>query len=250
MGVGMMAVKISREDGRKFDLIGDPAKYVRHLQQRRATEITAEKIACLLARKSIPGQEITVWTEDGCEAVEIGQSGFWTTISVTPEKKPILNSAGKMNIWQQSDENLRKKYDVENMEEDGFVRPKGGPQRFIRVDEDIALMKPWGKNGELVPQFICAGGWLNITDISNVYGIGAKEFEKTYRPYGISDGFKTINRCLRGVFDLHLYEDEDGFAVTMVDITNADLTEYAFGEDRTAAEQFYTLICKAQISMM
>ena len=46
---------------------------------------------------------------------------------------------------------------------------------------NLLVYVPWGENGKLIPQYIEAGGFLNITNLSDIYGVAEKEFKSTYR---------------------------------------------------------------------
>ena len=59
---------------------------------------------------------------------------------------------------------------------DGSVyKPKGGPQIFVPIVMDV-ILEQWG--GEMK---IEAGGWLNITNPDDIYGISERDFYDTYR---------------------------------------------------------------------
>jgi hypothetical protein len=83
-----------------------------------------------------------------------------------------------------SDETLHKKYNVPENFEGGFVPPKGSDQYFMQVQDGVTIQVPWGENGSLIPQTIKAGGYLNITDMDDVYGIAEEEFNETYEVKG------------------------------------------------------------------
>lgn len=80
---------------------------------------------------------------------------------------------------------LAKKYvadtSVKAAGKDVFYRPAGGVQTFMQVKEDIAVMVPWGENGADIPLTIDAGGYLNVTNPDDIYGIAETEFNETYR---------------------------------------------------------------------
>ena len=178
--------RIVHVNGKEYRTIPDNEmyRYIYELEKCNAQQVDAEKSGCLLVRPAVEGEEIHVWTETGTEAVEIGKEGMYVTMAVDPNGSPILNAAGKLNIWQQGEENLYKKYDMENSQslfvKHRFMKPKGGIQHFVQVNENIAIMQPWGENGAMVPQTIDAGGYLNVSDMDDVYGIGEAEFKKTY----------------------------------------------------------------------
>ena len=196
------------ENGKEYEYVfGDRLNdYIDELRAYDAKEVDAEKSGCLIARPAIPGEDIVVYTETGVEAHEVGQEGKWVTQAVDLDGNPVLNAAGQPNIWQQSEENLRKKYDVDHIQENGFVKPKGGVQHFIQTDRNIAVMVPWGENGSLIPQTIDKGGYLNITNMGDVYGIGEAEFGKLYTEKSdiqIPKGFELFT-------DKSMARDEDG----------------------------------------
>lgn len=161
----------------------EPEDYVNSLKANNAKQVVAEKTACVIARKGVSGEEIPVYTANGnLEATEVCGENKWIVTRADLDGNPVIDDYGHRNTWQISDETFKKKYDVEHMTENGFVKPNGGKQDFIQVDKDIAVMVPWGENRKLIPQTIDAGGYLNITNMPKTYGIAAAEFEDTYRP--------------------------------------------------------------------
>lgn len=53
--------------------------------------------------------------------------------------------------------------------------PKKVVQMFIKVDENISFIAPWGEKMNIEK-----GGYLNITDKNDIYGVQEKEFKETY----------------------------------------------------------------------
>lgn len=148
-----------------------------------ATLIKAEKAGCVFARKAdAKGEYITVYTSNGNEEVkrEFAPAGSWLLTRATLDGEVVLNAAGKPNSWVPDAGVFAKKYDVANMCDDGFTKPKGGVQTFVRVTDDITIIVPWGKDGELIPQYLEAGSVLNITTPYDIYGIAEIEFSETY----------------------------------------------------------------------
>lgn len=164
----------------------EPSSFVSRLRSGNAREVSARKSACVLVRPSVPGQVIASYTSNGNLELETAElEGKFVLTRCDQEGRPVIDAYGHMNSWQVDRETLEKKYETENMRSpDGFVRPRGGVQRFIRSDEDIMILVPWGKDGALVEQTIDAGGWLNITDPDNIYGIADIEFRETYAVCG------------------------------------------------------------------
>lgn len=59
---------------------------------------------------------------------------------------------------------------------DGWYKPTGGVQKFLELTEDTTFICSWGEE-----QHIKAGGFVNVTDLSDIYGIARDEFFDTYK---------------------------------------------------------------------
>ena len=171
---------IERND-KRYRLV-DVKAYVLALLEGGARSFPARKSECVLARPAVEGEEILTYTQNGrLEAPETGQAGCWHLTRCDGEGRPRVDTFGHTNCWQVDDATFRKKYDWEQMRpSDGFTRPRGGVQRFVRVSQDIAFPKPWGENGSDVHQTLDAGGYLNVTDPEDVYGVAEEEFLALY----------------------------------------------------------------------
>ena len=94
-----------------------------------------------------------------------------------------------------------------NDAESGIASPKSVPQKFVQIDRDVVIYKPWGEDGELVPQVIRAGGYLNVTNRDDVYGIAKEEFEETYSSRNASTAEKTCDAIDSAVKDIGKRQD-------------------------------------------
>lgn len=154
---------------------------------------TSNKTEIVLAKKSgyimveavMEHREVEVWTKDGnLETIEHAYAGDLVATSCDKAGKSVIDKFGHVNSWKIAEDVLRKKYDfdVDDYNDNGktLCTPKGGVQTFKRLTEDTTFMKPWGEGGALVPQHIAAGGWANVTDPADVYGIAEDEFAETY----------------------------------------------------------------------
>lgn len=179
------------QNGQKYEVI-DPEQYVEQLKEtNRFDTVTAEKSGYISVRKGTPGEEIPTYTNDGkLESPEVYQEGKYIATRVDNEGKPVIDKYGHTNQWQIDEDVLRRKYDVgENIPENEMIKPCGGEQTFARIPEPkehdgcagIAMMKPWGENGKLIPQTVDYGGYLNVTNTKDIYGIAKNEFAETYR---------------------------------------------------------------------
>ena len=84
----------------------------------------------------------------------------------------ITNPSGERYIVP--NKTFVKKYEIE-VGEDGKHAPKGAPIKAVQIEDDISFMASWG---ELMN--IKAGGYLNISDKDDIYGIQENEFNETY----------------------------------------------------------------------
>ena len=74
---------------------------------------------------------------------------------------------------------LQKRPSVKKYEDDpehpGVFKPKGGPQKFVKVSEAIKINQ-WG--GEMN---VDAGGYINVTNPDDMYIISGRDFADTYK---------------------------------------------------------------------
>lgn len=155
----------------------DSAAYAELLKDKGANEVTAVKSGNVLAREGKPGEVIQVWTKDGnLETTETVKAGQMIVTRAGEDGKPVIDGNGHDNSWVMAKDKFEKKYDVENRNADGTYKPAGSPQTFIEVDKDVEFSAPWGE-----VQRIRKGGYLNITNPKDVYGIAKDEFSETYK---------------------------------------------------------------------
>lgn len=90
-------------------------------------------------------------------------------------------SADDVKELPEKEKILAEKSDTVKMCEDASVKHNQGIQTFMKACVNLLVYVPWGENGKLIPQYIEAGGFLNITNLSDIYGVAEKEFKSTYR---------------------------------------------------------------------
>ena len=155
---------------------------------------TAEKFARIAARQGTVGESVISWTvdsegnevEEKVDKVELdpetGEPG-WIVTKVDDNGEVIIDNNNHPNQWIISDSVFRKKYE-QDLTNPGVFKPKGGPQLFVKITENITLNQ-WGKD-----ENIAAGGYINITDPNDMYGISQRDFEDTYRFVEKSDSLE------------------------------------------------------------
>lgn len=113
-----------------------------------------------------------------------------TNVVGTDEKtgKPdwiVTNPSGEKYLVK--DSVMQKKYEVLDVDNNMF-KPKGAPSLFVQIDEDVSFTAPWGEVMNIV-----AGGYLNVTNLDDIYGIQPQEFAETYAKcdkFGVFDDDK------------------------------------------------------------
>ncbi len=170
----------------EFKKIENVLKYVDEgLKAGTFVPFKAVKFARIIARQGTVGEEVHTWSvKDGQPIVEktnkvkidekTNEPG-WVVTKATEEGAPIIDEFGHENTWIIDDSVFKKKYEVEN---GSLYRPVGGPQVFVRLTEDVALAQ-WGSY-----ENIGAGGYVNITNLSDIYGISERDFNDTYKVVG------------------------------------------------------------------
>ena len=144
----------------------------------------AVKIGKVLARRGKVGEEVITYTDGGLvekvNTVEIDPdtgNTNWVLMKANEYGYPIVDEYGHVNEWIKDDSEFQEEYDPDE-EIDGLFKSVDGAQLFVPVLLDIILIQ----NGE--EMYVKAGGFLNITDLTSIYGISERDFRDTYRIYG------------------------------------------------------------------
>ena len=157
--------------------------------------VVAVKFARVKARRGVVGEEVISYSQNGIvekvdtvsedpETKEVG----WVLTKVDENGEPIVDEYGHKNEWIVDHSKFTKKYEKDETMSDGIYKPVGGPQIFVPIVMDVILYQ-WG--GEMK---IEAGGWLNITDPSDIYGISERDFDDTYKIVGEEPNYKLTKR--------------------------------------------------------
>ena len=159
-------------------------KYVKELLESGILPITAVKNGCILARDGVVGEQIETWSEKDGEAClervssvtldpKTGKPGHVVT-KATKTGEAIVDKHGHTNDWIIDDSVFQRKYVAAPERGQGVYIPAGGPQIFIEIQEDITIHQ-WGEE-----MTIGKGGYINITNVDDMYGISARDFTDTY----------------------------------------------------------------------
>ena len=145
----------------------------------------AEKFARIIARQGDVDEIVISWSVDsqGNEIQEkVGQVQIdgqtnqpgWIVTKVDEQGNIIVDNNGHTNQWIIDDTTFKKKYEIDP-ENPSLHRPKGGPQIFVQITDNI-ILNQWGSDMQ-----IAAGGYINITNIDDMHGISQRDFEDTYK---------------------------------------------------------------------
>ena len=145
----------------------------------------AEKFARIVAKQGQVGEKVISWSVDslGHEIQEkvayvqndekTNQPG-WIVTKVDEDGNIMLDNNNHVNQWIIEDTVFRKKYEIDP-ENPTLFKPKGGPQIFVQINDNI-ILNQWGEDMK-----IAAGGYINITNINDMYGISERDFNDTYQ---------------------------------------------------------------------
>ena len=132
-------------------LFGEPQTYV--------------KFARIQAVQADGGEAIETVLADGTvETSNVANAGDWI----------VTNPGGEQYIVPA--DKFAKKYEAATDLGAGWFKPKGGPQQFVQISEDMYVMASWGEK-----QFLKKGAYLNVTNLGDIYGVAEAEFHETYK---------------------------------------------------------------------
>lgn len=94
----------------------------------------------------------------------------------------ITNPSGEQYLVK--DSTFKKKYEALDLDNNVY-KPKGGVCIFVQTNEDISFVAPWGEKMN-----ISKGGYLNITNLDDIYGVQQDEFNETYAECDKNGKFK------------------------------------------------------------
>lgn len=168
----------------EYKIVDDDDYIMQELEERTFHPVRAMKTGNVKARIGIVGEKITTWSadENGNELVEkvnevtlddLTGKPAWVVTKVDSNGNPILDKNNHPNEWIVNDSVFSKKYEKDKKKE-GLYRPRRTFQVFDRVDKNITLVHR-GKRMK-----ISRGGYINLSNPDNIYGVSARDFHDTY----------------------------------------------------------------------
>ena len=164
----------------------DVANYVRQgLENKTLEPIVAEKFARIIAKQGNVGDQVISWSVDSqgneiqekVDQVKLDKTTNepgWIVTKVDENGELIVDNNEHLNQWIIEDSTFKKKYEVD-LENPGLFKQTGGPQVFVQIKDNI-ILNQWGSDMQ-----IAAGGYINITNPNDLYGISQRDFEDTYK---------------------------------------------------------------------
>lgn len=147
------------------------------LEKGLLTPLQAEKFAKIIAKQSKGGETVISYSvdKDGNPIIEkeaITKEGDYIATKASEDGKEVLDQHNNLNQWIIDEETFNKKYE---MKKGNVFKPKGSKQLFVEIPNPI-ILNQWGSDMK-----IDAGGYINITNAEDMYGISKRDFEDTYK---------------------------------------------------------------------
>ena len=161
-------------------------KYVKEgLENGSMVPRNAEKFGRIMARQGIVGETVISWSVDSfgkevkelVDVVEVDKNTnmpSWVVTKVDENGRILIDNNNHPNEWIIEDSKFKQKYEVDTENPNLFCQ-KRVVQIFAQISENITLNQ-WGCDMN-----IAAGGYINITNPTDMYGISKRDFEDTYR---------------------------------------------------------------------
>lgn len=155
------------------------------LENATLVPIQAEKYMRIIARQGIVSENVVSWSSDefgnevkekvaSVEVDDITGLPGWVVTKADENGDVVVDNNGHTNEWIIADSTFVKKYE-EDMANPGLFKPKGGPQVFVQISDNI-ILNQWGSDMK-----IASGGYINITNPDYMYGISQRDFVDTYK---------------------------------------------------------------------
>ena len=165
----------------------DVLNYVREgIENGTMIPIRAVKFARIKARQGTVGETVDSWSvdEDGNPILEkdkevvkldekTGKPG-WIVTKVDMAGNVIIDKHGHVNEWIIDASIFNDKYEIDP-ENPSIFKPVGTPQIFVQIQESV-IIHQWGSDEK-----IGSKGYINVTNLNDIYGISKRDFEDTYK---------------------------------------------------------------------
>lgn len=154
----------------------DIESYVRDgLESGKLIPFWAIKKGKVRMRKANDGEEIITWSSDSLgnevkEKVAKAEKDDLILTKVDESGKAIVDKNNHLNEWIVKKETFMEKYEPD-IEGTGLFKPIVKEQLFVRINDDIIL-----NNNMKIAQ----GGYINITNALDMYGVSKRDFLDTY----------------------------------------------------------------------
>lgn len=165
----------------KFIKVNAKHYVITALQDGNLVPFKAVKVGKVLARIGKVGEEVITYTDGGLvekvDKVKIDPdtgNPEWVVTKANVHGYPIVDEYGHTNEWIRHDSDFLEEY-VPDKEMDGVYESVDGAQVFVPVLMDMILIQ----DGEEMA--VRQGGYLNITNLGNIYAVSKRDFDDTYR---------------------------------------------------------------------
>ena len=170
-------------------------QYIESLKES-AFVFKAEKKGCVFARIGNEGEKIVTYVSSGdietINTIKKDIDGNLGIVAIRADQngKKITDTKGHENVYIIERTVFNERYaEPEKLScKESFFKPKGYIQSFIQINEDICFDASWGEK-----QYLHKGGFLNVTELNDIYGIEYKEFIESYSFIDMNDYNRIMN---------------------------------------------------------
>lgn len=145
------------------------------LQNGTLEPVYAVKTGKVLARRGKVGEKVITYTDQGLieKNNEVFSDRDMILMKANQYGYPIIDEYGHVNEWIVKEEDFLEEY-CPDSEIDGVYQSIDGLQIFVPVLMDMVFLV----NGK--DMYVKNGGYLNITDLTDIYAISKRDFNDTY----------------------------------------------------------------------
>ncbi len=144
-------------------------EYVKQCLKNGVKPRLYRKFVVISAKQGVEGEVVETIMKDGHkETVSV--------VKVDEHNNPdwvVTNPDGERYVM--SYEKFRNRYQIYDFKKGTYI-PKKVICEFIQISDNISFVAPWGEQ-----MHIKKGGYLNITNLDDIYGVQKEEFESTYK---------------------------------------------------------------------
>lgn len=172
----------------------NPLEYAKKgIESGQFKPVVAVKATPVLVRRGVVGEEVVTYSQDGIvekvDTVKIDEATGLPQMVLTKLDKDgnvVVDEYGHENSWIYLNTQDQFEIDYPTQLRDGVYVPSAKPRILVPIVMDVVITQ-WGND-----EYIAAGGWLNITDVNDIYGASQRDIEDTHIFMGEAKDFQLV----------------------------------------------------------